>query len=196
MSPRGNGVGHINNWDTFFTGFKLPHPPGKPDKQLPISHRVAFLLDWAAKRDPEALVPYNIVLKTIQGLVTTPRMSSPDVERMRQQIPRARPILQGTYHRDLVNVSGVGVRATTGDLDVVKRVLPGTVRKVNRAHESLRRTAALVDVAKLPATGPDRGHREWMIRTVSPALKALKSDERIANLLPPAPPTPTTTEGT
>jgi len=83
-------------------------------------------------------------------------------------------------------VSGIGARATTDSTDVVKSTMPAAVRRVNSAHAALTSAAKLVDVTELPRTGADRGWTEWYGRTVTPALKALASDERITRLLPPA----------
>ena len=58
--------------------------------------------------------------------------------------------------------------------------------RVNSAHEAMKATAALVDDTKLPRLGPDKSWTEWFGRTVSPALRALALDGRIAKLLPPA----------
>jgi len=81
-------------------------------------------------------------------------------------------------------VSGIGVRATASDLDVVQRSIPRNVRNFNSAREALGRNVALVNPNRLPE-GPDKN---WFVRQVSPAYKALTNDDRILKLLPPAVP--------
>lgn len=175
----------VGNWKHFFSDFKMPHPKGKPDKQPPLTHRVAHVLDWAARKNPGAMVPYNVLYMVIMGLERLPLSNNEDVERLRKRLPASRPILQRLYKRDIYNLSGVGVRATVDGVDIVKTRLEASVRRVVSAHENLNRTAALVDVAKLPEHGPNKGCREFFVKTVSP-IKQLS--DRIARLaLPPAP---------
>jgi hypothetical protein len=176
-------VRQVSDWKRFFQGFKLPHPPGKPDKMLPLGHRIAFLLDWAAKKAPYNFVPYNVVYKEINGLEATPRTTNEDVTRMRRLLTSVRPLLQRTYKRDIKNLSGFGVRATVDDLDVVKTTTGAAVRRFNSAGEALKKNAALVNPSKLPE-GSDKA---WFTRTVSPAVNALSNDPRMLKLLPPGP---------
>jgi hypothetical protein len=172
------------DWAAFFHGYKLTDALAS----LSLAKRTAFVLDWAAKRGPGVLIPANVLYKYVMGFSHTPRLKTEDVERFRANtISAARPVLQGQYKRDLKIVTGVGCRATTDSLDVVKATLPANVRRVNSAHAGLERAAKLVDPRALPEAGPDKGWTEWFGRAVSPALKALAADERIAKLLPPAP---------
>lgn len=173
-------VSDRGNWSTFFRGYKC-------DEKMTTAQRIAHLLNWAADHGPGVLIPYNIILKYIMGFEHTPRMGNEEVETLRRKLSSVRPHLQKTYSRDLKNVTGVGARATTDSLDLVKQSMPANVRRVNSSHAALKRNAELVDVAKLPASGPDKSWRDWYIKTVPPALKALQSDERIAKLLPPKP---------
>jgi len=174
---------HVSDWKKFFHGFKLPHPSGKPDKMLPLVFRIAYLLDWVAKKAPYNFVPYNVVYKEANALDATPRSSNEDVARLRTKLSSCRPILQKLYKRDLKNLSGIGVRATVDDLDVVKTTTRTAVRRFNSAGEALKKNAALVNPNKLPE-GADKS---WFTRTVSPAVKALTTDDRMLKLLPPAP---------
>jgi len=168
------------NWGAFFKGFKM-------DMTMSIPARGAMLLAWAADKSAGTIIPYNIMLKYIMGYDHTPRTSSEEVESLRRKISSMRPILQDKYKRDMRNVSGVGARATVDDLDVVKSSMPGNVRRVNSAHKALARNAELVRIDRLPSSGPDKQWRDWYSQSVSPAIKALRSDERIKGLLPPAP---------
>jgi hypothetical protein len=171
------------DWAEFFKGYKLDDALAS----LSLAKRTAHLLDWAARKGPGTLIPYNVILKGIMGYAHTPRIGNEEVDRFRHgPLGGARKYLQQQYKRDLKN-AGVGARATVDGLDVVKSVLPANVRRVNSAHAALGRAAKLVDPARLPAAGPDRAWVEWYARTVSPALKALAADDRIAKLLPPAP---------
>ena len=185
MNSETNGIGGkgVSNWATFFKGFKLPHVAGKPNKLPSIVQRIAYLLDWVAKRAPYQYVPYNVVFREINQLTVTPRMSNQDVARLRDKMSAVRPVLQRLYKRDLKNLSGVGIRATVDDLDVVRTTTGAAVRRVTSAHDALKRNAGLVSAAKLP-DGPDKA---WFVRTVSPAIRALTDDPRMAKLLPPAP---------
>jgi len=191
MSATNGAVTHVSNWNTFFKGMKIPSPPGQPDRQMSLPRRIAFVLDWAAKKGPNIIVPYNVVLREIMGFTHTPRLSNKEVADLRKKLPVARPILQTEYKRDLYNVSGIGVRATTGDLDVVKATTPRAVARVHSAHEALRKNATLVRVDRLPESGPDRGWREWYAKAVTPAVKLLTSDPRFDKLLPPPSSAPT-----
>lgn len=184
-----NGIAHesthktVTDWKRFFAGFKLPHPEGKPDKQLPLGHRIAYLLDYAAKKAPYNFVPYNVIYREINGLEATPRVDNENVAIMRKKLAGVRPLLQKLYKRDLKNLSGLGVRATVDDLDVVKTTTVTVVARVNSAHNALKANAALVNPNRLPE-GSDKA---WYVRTVSPAIKALTDDPRMLKLLPPAP---------
>jgi hypothetical protein len=173
----------VSDWKKFFIGYKLPHPPGKPDKQVPLMHRVAHVLDWVARKAPGQVVPYNVIYKEINGLDVMPRMSNDDVQRLRARFAGLRGLLRKMYKRDLVHVSGVGLRATVDDDDVVRTTTPAAVRRYNSATEGLKSNAALVNVANL-SEGRDK---TWFTRAVSPAIKALSSDDRLLKLLPPAP---------
>lgn len=166
-----------SNLDAIFRSFKLP-------ESMSISNRIAFVLDWAAKKGPGTVIPYNIIYKHVYGVPNTPSTSNKDVVMLRKKLASARPILQKKYNRQLKSVAPLGARATTDSLDVVRSNIPSDVRRVNSAHAALQRTAKLVDVAKLPE-GADKS---YYVRTISPALKALASDERLAKLLPPKSP--------
>ena len=185
-----SGTRIVSDWKKFFIGYKLPHPPGKPDKQVPLMQRVAHLLDWAAKKAPGVVVPYNVIYKEINGLDQMPRMSNEEVQRLRTKFSGLRQLLRKMYKRDLKHVSGVGLRATVDDIDVVRTTTPQAVRRFNSAAEALKSNVALVNVAKLPE-GSDKS---WFVRAVSPAVKALSSDDRLLKLLPPAPSASTTVD--
>jgi hypothetical protein len=185
MATSSATVTHVSNWNVFFKGMKLPHPPGQPDKQLSIARRIAFVLNWTAERAPNILIPYNVVLREIMGFTHTPRLGGKEVDAIRKKLASSRPILQEEYKRDLHNVSGLGCRATTGALDVAKHTTPRIVGRLRSDRDALRKNAALVNVAKLPETGPDKGVRDWFVKTVSPMVKLLSTDARFDKLLPP-----------
>lgn len=180
------------NWITFFKGYQV-------EMGMSIVKRIAHLLNWAADKDPEAIIPYNIVCRFIMGFDFTPKMGNQKVNEIRRSLSRARPILQDKYKRDLKNVSGVGVRATSrahGGIDVVKSTTGAAVKRVNSATQSLARNAKLVDPEKLPTQGPDKVYSDWYKKQVSPAIRMLASDERILKLLPPVVAPVKTTENT
>ena len=128
-------------------------------------------------------MPYNVIYREINGLEATPRVDNENVAIMRKKLAGVRPLLQKLYKRDLKNLSGLGVRATVDDLDVVKTTTVTVVARVNSAHNALKANAALVNPNRLPE-GSDKA---WYVRTVSPAIKALTDDPRMLKLLPPAP---------
>jgi len=178
--PTNVGSSRSSDWVLFFRHYKV-------DATMSLAQRIAHLLDWAAKKGVGVLIPYNVICRHIMGYNYTPRMNNEEVDGIRRKLSSARPHLQKKYKRDLRNVSGVGARATVDSIDLVKTSLPGNVRRVNSAHAALARNAELVDVAKLPEHGPDKAWKDWFQKTVSPAIKALSNDDRIAKLLPPAP---------
>jgi hypothetical protein len=170
-----------SNWIQFFKNYQV-------ESGMSIVKRIAHLLDWAANKDSEAIIPYNIICRFIMGFDFTPKMNNQKVDEIRSSLSRARPVLQEKYKRDLKNVSGVGARATNrshGGIDVVKSTTGNAVKRVNSATAALTRNAKLIDPEKLPTQGPDKVYTDWYKKQVSPAIRMLTSDDRILKLLPP-----------
>lgn len=156
-----------------------------PDPKLRLPERTAHFLDWAAKAYPKSYAPYNYVLKAIMGYDKTPRLDTEEVLRVRGNISRVRAILQEKYGRDLDTVAQVGVRATVDDADTLTVALPKKVRRLDAARQSVSKTAALIDPARLPTTADLAPWKRWLTTDVRTVLKTIEAPEFARRMLPP-----------
>lgn len=157
----------------------------KTQEKLTIPQRMAHYLDWAATKYPKAYTPYNFVLKAIMGFAKTPRLSTEEVDRLRSKITRVRDILQTDYGRDIDTQPGVGVRATTDDADTLTVALPKKVKRLQSASASVKKTADLIDPAKLPSTADLAPWKKWLTTDVRTIMKTLEAPDFAKRMLPP-----------
>jgi len=157
-----------------------------PDDERTAHYKsVAHFLDWAAKHQPQKYYSWGFVTRVVMGLASTPRENSQSTQLIRKTASRARKYLIESYGRELENLSGIGVRATTGSLDVLKGRLIERKKTFDRAAAGLQQTAALVNTSEIPNTAENKPLKAWFETTVSPNLKRL-NDVQKALALPPA----------
>jgi hypothetical protein len=147
--------------------------------------RAAQALDWAAEQFPEQWVAYNILLRAIRGFSHTPKLASRDVENLRHKMSRVREILRRVYSRDLISEPGVGVRATSASLDVLKTAMVQRARRLASASTNYAATAALVEASEIPATEANRPWLQWWKSSVKQTLAVITDDGYLRKLLAP-----------
>lgn len=119
------------------------------DPDQSIARRLAAFLHWAANTVPARAIPLQHAAKIV---LIMPRVTGPDsreVQSIKSAIPRARKILLEEYKRGLVSVSGMGIRATIDDDDLVQEQVEKDSRRVVSAHEALSRSSAAVKMNKI-----------------------------------------------
>jgi hypothetical protein len=168
---------------TLFHGYRHDPKMLKP-------YRIAHALDWAAIHHKAEPMPYNLLLKAIEGYDgRTPSLKSKEVESMRNSMHRAREILRVQYNRGLVTVPGIGVRATVDDLDEAHNDVKPQLRRYVLAGESLKKKADMVNINKIPNTKENQPIRAWLEKTLKPHVKQIDSGA-LQKLLPPVNVTP------
>lgn len=156
------------------SSYKLP-----PEEERTAPFRVvAHFLDWAAKHHPNQFVSWGTVTRIATGRSSTPRESSQDVKSIRRSASRVRRLLITDYNREMENLPGVGVRATTGSLDVIKTRVTVRQRQFETAAAGLQATAGLVDLASIPNTSETKPVKEWFENKMQPQLKKLEVLQR------------------
>lgn len=147
-----------------------------------LTHRAAHFLDWAAQHYPQEYVPYNFIVRAIQGYNKTPRLDTEEVESLRRALSRIGRILQQKFKRGKTTSPGQGVRATTNDVDAVKTEIRNKMVRLQSAKVALEQSASIVDPTRMPA-GPEK---KWFTEDVGAILKTLKSPSFEARFALPA----------
>lgn len=146
---------------------------------------VAHFLDWAAKHQPQKYYSWGFVTRVVLSLGVTPKDNSQSTTLIKRTASRTRKCLMEIYGRELENLPSIGVRATTGSLDVLKGRLIERKKTFDRAAAGLQQTASLVNTAEIPNTAENKPLKAWFETTVAPNLKRL-NDVQKALALPPA----------
>jgi hypothetical protein len=177
-----------------------PRPPRRParaalaatvvgayvlDLKLSMTRRIAHFLDWAAVNRPKEFIPYNEILKNVQGYRTLPRLANKEIDVVKSAMSRVRKVLHEEYNRGLLSSPGSGVRATTDDLDRAKNELTKRARDVVRTSTKFNEVHASIDASKLPTTGTDAAWKVW-VKGGAKELASQFTDPNFAKrLLPP-----------
>lgn len=156
---------------------KYSLPANSEERNAPFRF-AAHYLDWAAKNYPARFTPWNIVARIVTGRTSTPRETSADVAIVKKTASRVRRHLIQHYSRELENVNGVGVRATTGSLDVIKSRMPQRQRQFESAAAGMQATAALVNLSDIPNNAETRPLKEWFAASVQPNLRKLEAVQK------------------
>jgi hypothetical protein len=138
----------------------------KRNEKLYLPERTADYLDWAAKRFPKVFIPYNVVVKGIEGYQKPPRSNSDEVMRMRRCVSKVRSILLDKYNRSTVSQPGFGIRATIDDEDMLKECVTRSAVRAQSAISGLVRISDKVNIAKVP----DCPERTWFKRDLKSVL--------------------------
>ena len=156
------------------------------------SQKIAHCLDWLRQRVPGAYVPLNVLTKAVMGGTRVPKTDSREVDLTRSALSRANVILHERYKVALVSLRDLGVRATYSDEDTANTRQRKNVSRAVAAIRSVERTDAIIDPAKIH----DEKLRGWITKGVGGMLRQLKTDDRLARLLPPRDDTDSSKKGT
>jgi hypothetical protein len=162
---------------TQFKSYRHDPKQSKPE-------RMAHALDWAAVHHKGEAVPYNTLLKAIEGYSQMPRLKTKEVEHVRHSMSRVRGILLSKYNRGLVPMPGIGARATVDDEDQTHNVLKPAARRVAAACENLKKRAAPINFNKIPKTKENVALLAWIDKQIKPLIKQIESGFS-EKLLPP-----------
>lgn len=154
------------------------------DLKLTFPRRLAHFLNWAAKFYPRQFCSPQLVAKAINGLAKMPKANDNTVTSLGNKKMRAAEILREEYGRDLVSAKGLGMRATADDADALVTVMPKRAKRLESAQQGLAKTAAIIDIAKVPDSAELKEWKLWFKRDVKAALKDIESS--LPKLLNPA----------
>lgn len=160
-----------------------------PDLGMSMTQRIAHFLDWAAQHKPREFIPYNEILKAVQGYDHMPRLANREIDLVKGALTRAKKVLAEKYNRGYVAKPGVGVRATTDDFDRTKNALTKKAVKLGKAAAAFKAEHAAIDPSSIPNTAEAAPWRQWVMSSGRDLVKQLTEVER--KLLPPGDPTPT-----
>ena len=152
-------------------------------KKPPLNRQIAHFLDWAAQHMPKRLIPYNLIVKAVRQLRTTPRDNNKDIATFKSAMSRAKKVLLEEYNRGYHSKPGLGVRATVDDEDILMTDLATKARRRESLTASMAKVADAVDPSKLPATEQGKQLKSFH-REVKKEVKML-DESRIKRLLPP-----------
>lgn len=156
------------------------------DETLSTTQRAAHFLDWAAKQAPKEFFPYNVIYKAIMGMPHMPRLDNEAVALFKRTATAGlRKALVTKYDREVINLVGVGIRASVDDADRLTNVAPMKARRLDSARRSFMLTAASIDLHNVPNTPAYAALKAWMGREVRDVIKQIGSPEFAMKLLPP-----------
>ncbi len=159
--------------------------PLPPSERTALYKSAAHFLDWAAKTQPHRYFTWSMITRVVMDLSTVPRENSQTVTLIKRAASRIRKHLIQQYNREMENLSGIGVRATTGSLDVLKGRLVERKKTFDRAAAGLAQTAGLVNTAQIPKNAETKPLIQWFDTVVQPNMKRLNEVCK-ALALPPA----------
>ena len=149
------------------------------------NQRAADFLAWAADRAPHEFIPYNVVVRHINGYGYTPRLNSDEVEGLRKRMGGVRNILLRKYKRGMVSLPKVGVRATVDDADMVQTEVAKKSSRVQSSVVSLERSVQVVDVASESFVAMDSSWKDWFKKNAKDVVKQMHTNDYLTRLLPP-----------
>lgn len=155
------------------------------DLSLSQVQRAAHYLDWSAKHHPGTYVPFNVLLRDINGYKHKPQLKSEEVERLRKNNSAIKKVLWSKYGREVVSLPGVGIRASTDDADTLTNVVPKRAARLNSARTNFLQTVTNIDPAKVPNTPALKPHKDWLTNEIKSLVKTIGSAEFERKLLPP-----------
>lgn len=161
-----------------------------------INRRIAEFLAWAREKYPHQLLTYEEITMAIFSLDRIPPSGSPNLKSVRNQMQSAKVVLHEKYGSTIHVVRGVGARATVDDVDVMEHALPKDLARHKQTAESLKKTATLINPARLKEQledlGGDPEHKanlmqaaEWLDEYFWKYLKSLDRPTVKGALAPP-----------
>lgn len=161
------------------SGFKL-------DMSLSKTQRIAAFLDWAAVHQPMKYMPFNVILKVIEGYKHLPQLNNKEVEFVRSAMSRVRGILLKKYKRGTDSQRGLGIRATVDDADMLRYDVAVKGKRVNDANRKFVELVNNVNAANIPNTPEMKPYRGYLAHAKKVVL-AIQEPNFIKGLLPPPP---------
>ncbi len=147
------------------------------DEKTSLVQRTAHALDWAATHFPMQFVPYNVLLKAINGFGYTPRLGSVGVENLRSSMSRVKKTLRITYGKGLVSEPGVGVRATIDSADQLRTDVRRAASRHHSSGKALAAAASLVNLSDVPNTPENKKILTWAKTSLRNTLSQIDSPE-------------------
>lgn len=143
------------------------------DDKKQLTERAAECLSQLAEQNPGGFIAYNLLYKAVIGQKVTPKLKSQEVEGLRKKMHRIKQILREQYNRELVSAPGVGVRATTGDVDKLEKVVPKRVMVFEKARARLVNVTESIELKNVPVGHP---MRKYLQTRVQPLLEKVTSE--------------------
>ena len=161
----------------------------KPNNDLPsLAEKCSHYMDWAADNRPLQFLGYNEIAQCAMGLSRLPRMTSDEVKVVKRAMGKSRKILDEKYGRGAVTKIGVGVRATTDDLDRAKHDLTKKATQLATAADRYVHTLDAIDASKMASTGESGLYKQWVQSSAKETAKRLTAPSFKQSLLPPGTP--------
>ena len=153
---------------------------------MSMAHRIAHMLDWAAKVYPTVFFHPTVILQGIMGYKSTPRINTKETESVRNSMGHAQKYLMEKYKRGFVSQPGVGYRATVDSADVMATTVEKKRTRFNSARIHLGQAVDLVNPKEIPNT--EEGKRlkanYYNLKDATKTLFSAEFEKRI--LAPPA----------
>jgi hypothetical protein len=156
------------------------------DQGLSKVQRAAHFLNWSALHHPGTYVPFNELLRSIQGYERKPQLKSEEVEHLRKNGSAIKKALWENYKREVISLPGVGIRASTDDADVLTNVVPKRASRLQSAKNNFVKSVTNIDPTKIPNTPALKPHKDWLQKEIKDLVKQIGSAEFERKLLPPA----------
>lgn len=96
--------------------------------------KIARCLHWLSKRFPGAYITHQELSLAVHGGTRQPLINSTKVQTVKNDLSRAKKLLQDEYGQTVDSIIGVGIRATTGSSDVCTVAVPKAARIARRGH--------------------------------------------------------------
>lgn len=149
----------------------------KVDERTSTVERSANALDWAAKKFPKQLVPYNVLLKAIMGYGYTPRLNSNQIEQLRGAMSRVKKVLRVKYGRGLHSEPGAGVRATVDAEDQLRTDVRRAASRHHSSGQALAAAFSLVNLSEVPNTPQNKKLLHWAKTGLKEQIAAIQSPD-------------------
>lgn len=153
----------------------------KVDTKDSIPRRLSKLLYWASEEMPGRAIAKTHAAKIVLALPRLPNEDSKDVKKLMGVTANARKILEDEHQRGLINIQGMGIRATTSSEDTAKTQYEKNARRVVSAATSLDRTRSIIKTSEIK----DQDLRN-RVAEIGKAAKILISPDVIDRLRLPA----------
>lgn len=158
-------------------------PVKSPDgRRIGMGERIAHFLMWVSAQDQDEVIPFARIAQSVLSLQHLPRSTERDVSKIKDALAPAAKVLRDKYQRDLVQVTGVGCRATNSPDDATKNVLGKKLRRRDSIDRSIGDSRDQIDETKVTDPTNQAILRFTDAQVMKPGL--LKDREALMKLLP------------